>query len=401
MTVRTVLIAGAITFFSLLAAAFATTLLLLGDDSGGARTVGLTNRQGLLSQKVAKEALAYARQPSPEALAELRETMQLFSVTHRALRFGGSAPLDFDGAEFGHLAGARDPELQRLLEASAESWDKIAGAIELLIRAAQRRREALLQVELKNPRLMRKLQEVSEALTKMNRVRATVAISRQSVLAERTAKEAFLFDLNPTEEVRGRLDASIAAFETGHQSLRKRFNRRRGPDADRLETEAADRLDEAGWLWIDQSEAALSLASDRYDRSVAAITETSPRLMSTLSAAAVRADWVAARNIRRLQTIQLFVLALGVLIAGAAIVFAVQMGSSLRRLRDTAEEISRGHVDTPVGVFGLGEVRDLCRSFERMRISLGKAIELVDRASGGALAARRSDGPRADSGRRS
>ncbi|MEM7676554.1 MAG: hypothetical protein AAF449_11175 [Myxococcota bacterium] len=45
MTVRRLLIAGALTFFGLLAVAFGTTVLLFGDGSGGARVVGLTNRQ--------------------------------------------------------------------------------------------------------------------------------------------------------------------------------------------------------------------------------------------------------------------------------------------------------------------------------------------------------------------
>ena len=383
MTVRTLMIAGALIFFGLLATAFGTTVVLLGDDSGGARTVGLTNRQGMLSQKVAKEALAYARAPTQDVLTQLRNTMHVFSVTQRALRYGGSAPLDLDGQRFEQVVGATDPELQRMLQKASSQWDTIVDAIEQLIVAAQRRTEALNQVELKNPRLMRKMDEVTSLLSGRRRVGALQLAGQQGIAAERAVKEALMFDIAPDPARRDQLLASIGTFELGHSDLRNgRARGSRGPKLRRPGADLAEKLDEANWLWIDQAEALTQLANEEagYHRAVRSITQTNPELLETLSAAAVRADLVVARNVRRLEGIQLAVLAMGVLIALAAIVVSVRLGASLRRLRDVADAISRGDVDSPVGVQGIGEIRDLSRSFERMRLSLQKAMELIERS---------------------
>ena len=387
MTVRTLLIFGASAFLALLGAAFGTTLLLLGDETGGARNVGLTNRQGMLSQKMAKEALEYARSPTPEALTQLRNTMQVFSVTHRALRLGGSAPLDLEGQTFEYVAGATDAELQRLLKKGSGEWVKIENAIDRLILAAQRRNEALAQVELKNPRLMRKMDEVTRMLAKRPQTRALQVAGYQGIMAERTVKEALLYDAAPDNARRDQLMASIAAFERGHDSLRTgRLRPASGngrPISARPSAEVAERLDEAKWLWIDQAEALARIAGedDDYHRTVATINETNPVLLSTLAAAALRADWVAARNVRRLRAVQLTVVTLGLLVAIAATIVAIRIGASLRQLRDTADKISRGNVDRPVQTTGIGEIRDLARSFERMRLSLQKAMELLERRS--------------------
>lgn len=387
MTVRTLLIAGALTFFALLATAFATTVLLIGDGSGGARSVGLTNRQGMLSQKVAKEALAYARSPTPDVLTQLRTTMQIFSVTHRALRFGGPAPLDLDGQNFEDVTAATDPELRRLLKDASDLWNEIGDAIEALILAAQQRTEALAQVELKNPRLMRKMNEVTQLLAQRELAAALRVAAHQGVMAERTVKEALLYDAAPNAARREQLVSSIAAFERGHDALRRgrtlRSSNGRYPAPIRPTPPVAEKLDEAKWLWIDQAEALTRLASEEgeYHRAVATITETNPKLLEALGEAAVRADWVAARNLRRLETVQLVVLSLGLAIAILAIVIAVRIGASLRKLRDVADAISRGDVDSSVAVVGIGEVRDLSRAFERMRLSLRKAMELLERTS--------------------
>ncbi len=378
MTVRTLLIVGALAFFGLLATAFGTTVLLLGDGSGGARTVGLTNRQGMLSQKVAKEALAYARSPKPEGLIALRNTMQVFSVTQRALRFGGTAPVDLEATRFEDVAGASDPELSQLLRTASDDWETMVDAIERLVVAAQSRTDALTQVELKNPRLMRKMEQVSRILARGEKTGPLKQAGLQGIIAERTVKEALLFDTAPSLARRDQLLASIAAFERGHTGLR-----RRAPNGlrERAANAVTERLDEAKWLWIDQAEALNRLANNDggYHDTVQTINETNPKLLQTLSAAAVRADWVAERNVRQLQAIQLSVLAVGVLLAIAAMFLALRIGSSLRRLRNTADAISRGHVDDPVTATGVGEIRDLARSFERMRLSLRKAMELLDR----------------------
>ena len=382
MTVRTLLAVGAGTFFALLVAAFATTVLLLGDESGGARAVGLTHRQGLLSQKVAKEALAYAGQPNPATLAELRNTLQVFSVTQRALRFGGSAPLDLQGLKFAEVSGAKDPEVQRLLQEASLTWDKVVDAIERLITAAQLRSEALTLVEVKNTRLARKLEDIGQVLVRRRQLSASHAAGLQGMMAERTVKEALLYDLNPNAKRQQRVRDAITEFEEGYASLRsKRLWLNDETDRLRLRFEVGEKLDDANWLWLDQSEALSAIGNTQYHRAVQAITESSPKLLATLGAAALRADQAVALNLRSLRQFQLLLLALGVILAIAAVVTSFRIGSSLRRLRDIADKVSRGQVDSKVDVEGFGEIRDLSKSFERMRRSLSKAMELVERAT--------------------
>ena len=401
MTVRTLLIIGATSFFALLVAAFLTSVVLVGDESSGARVVGLTNRQGLLSQKVAKEALAYARSPSATRLNELRNSMRVFSVTQRALRFGGTAPLDLEGLQFGEVSGAKDPEVQRYLQQASLSWGQIVDAVERLIVAAQLRSESMSLVEVKNARLTRKIEDVAQVLKRHGQLTATYTAGRLAGVAERTVKAALLYDTIPGSTHEQRLKDAIAAFEATYKSLRrKRLWKQNKEERVRMRQEVNEKLDEARWLWLDQSEAMANLASENYHQATVAITEVSPKLLKTLGAAALRADRVVAQNVEQWRWLQLLVLAFGVLMATAAIVFAIRIGASLRRLRDVAESISRGQADAQVEVVGIGEIRDLSLAFERMRRSLGKAMELVERATAATFAGGRSS-QRSSGGRES
>ncbi|MEM7676553.1 MAG: HAMP domain-containing protein [Myxococcota bacterium] len=309
--------------------------------------------------------------------------MQVFSVTQRALRFGGSAPLDLNGRRFEEVTGASDAELQKLLTKSSDLWKKIVDAIEQLIVASQARSEALTQVELKNPRLMRKMKEVSRLLANRSQSGALQVVGYQGIFAERSVKEALLYDISPTQKRYESLVNSISDFEQGHELLRKgRLPKSVRGRPLRPTREIAEKLDETKWLWIDQAEALTRLANPEggYHRAMQTVTELSPQLLDSLGHAAVRADQVVEQNVGRLETVQLVVLALGLMMAVAAIVLAARIGTSLRFLRDLSDAISRGQVDRAVPVVGVGEIKDLCRSFERMRLSLHKAMELIERS---------------------
>jgi HAMP domain-containing protein len=64
---------------------------------------------------------------------------------------------------------------------------------------------------------------------------------------------------------------------------------------------------------------------------------------------------------------------------GAALVFSRRIISAMQAIVDAANAISRGDMDVPIDVEQGGEVGDLARAIDRMRISLRAAIQRLRR----------------------
>lgn len=64
---------------------------------------------------------------------------------------------------------------------------------------------------------------------------------------------------------------------------------------------------------------------------------------------------------------------------GAAVIFSRMVTTSINKIVDAANAISRGDMDVPIDVDQGGEIGDLARAIERMRSSLRAAIERLRR----------------------
>ena len=382
MIVRWVLFVGTPVLAVLLGSILAITIALISIGTGSSRLASLTTRQGMLSQKVAKEALRYARHPAPKILSELRHSMQIFAVTQRALQLGGATPSDLEGHTFEHMAGTTDPALRRLFRKASSEWNTISDAIERLIVAARQRQDALSTLELKNPRLIRKVDEVTQLLTSRAETSALLFAGQQGMIAERTAKQALFYDLTPEPARRDELLASIEAFRLKNKQLRSREGRVWRNRVPRPTSQIAEKLDEINWLWLDQADALVTLSDEQSDfhRAVELINELNPKLLQTLSLAATRAEHITQNNIGVLQTLQFSLVFLGLGLAAIISVFIFRVVRSLIQLSKAANEISCGQVQAPIPHLNLGidELQDLSRSFERMRLSLSKAMQLLE-----------------------
>ena len=393
MNVRSLLIAQIVVFVALLGVVLWATLSLAASDGGDALYVNIAGRQRMLSQKAAKESLLFARSPSQSNRERLESTVQLFNTSHRALRLGGATPLGLSGGSQVVLTGASDDELTRLLNTVDGHWKAMSSGISGLLAAAPRRGQAFAGLIDKNGKLLENMDAAVRYLA-AEPTPAPVMINiagRQRMLSQRTALQALLIDAHPTDEGRAALAASIKLFEVSQQGLRSggrvgvqldgsRPVRLPGTKVPRI----VDKLDEVTDLWKAQlaSITAIAIEDDQYRGALAQIEAASPQVLGTMNEAVLRAQVVSEDKLRTLKNIQIATLIFGLIVALAGAFIALNIGNSLDRLRKVADNISRGKVDEVVEPMGIGEVRALSQSFERMRFSLNATMEILDRDDG-------------------
>ncbi len=109
------------------------------------------------------------------------------------------------------------------------------------------------------------------------------------------------------------------------------------------------------------------------------LVESDAELVASAGAMTGRLVAVAADAFDRLRLLQI-ISVIAALLAGA-MVFLVghRVSRSIALLTRSADVMSRGKLDTPVPTDGTGETAELGRSLERMRISLKKAMELLEK----------------------
>ena len=396
MNIRMLLIGEIVAFVVLLGLGLWATLSLSQGGGSDALYVNIAGRQRMLSQRAAKEALLFAAAPTPEHRADLEETAQLFTTSLRALRIGGATPLGLDGGAQVELRGASDDELATLLGQVDAQWRTMSSSIDGLLEAAKARDVAMKTLLEKNPRLLENMDAAVRYLAAESTPSASMVniAGRQRMLSQRTALQALLVDVRPTENLRADLEQSIRLFEKSHQSLRSG-----GPAPSRLDgsrpirlpgtkvSRITAKLDEVEDDWRAQAGALQTIALDdtAYRAAVAGIKDANPKVLTTMNDAVLRAQVVADNKLQFLQNVQIVALALGMIVAVLGAFLAVSIGRSLDRLRRVADDISRGQVDQRLEPVGIGEVRALSQSFERMRYSLNATMDILDDNADGDL----------------
>ncbi|MEL7369601.1 MAG: type IV pili methyl-accepting chemotaxis transducer N-terminal domain-containing protein [Myxococcota bacterium] len=390
MSIRNILAAEIVVFVALLSVVLGATIALAGGDNSDALYVNIAGRQRMLSQRAAKEALLYSQRPTSDNRAQLETTLQLFNTSHRALRLGGQTPANLDGTNPVWVTGASDDALINLLNEVDKNWKQMSTSIDNLFATATKRNDALVVLKEKNPALLRSMDTAVRYLAAEPNSSATVIniAGRQRMLSQRTAMLALLSDSEPSEANRTALSQSIALFERSHKGLRAGGKTGLRLDGSRpvqltgtKSGRAGDKLDEVEDIWRTQREALDVLAGNisEHQDVLSTIISTNPKVLSVMNAAVARSQAVAEEKLALLQSLQLGALIVGLIVALLGGVLAVNIGSSLKNLKGQADRISQGEVEQPVQPVGIGEVRALSQSFERMRFSLSATMEILEK----------------------
>lgn len=389
MSLRTLLFAQIFAFVGLLGIVLWATLQLASSDGGDALYINVAGRQRMLSQRATKEALEYAQSPSRAQRERLEATVHLFAQSHRALRLGGDAQAGLQEGMKVSLRGAADAKLVGLLDAVDAEWKVVVGSIDTLLETSPRRATAVARLAEKAPQVLTNMDQAVRYFTtveKPNYAAIDVA-GRQRMLSQRAALQALGYDARPSSQSLAALQATVALFSRSHVALRdggRVPTRLDGTGVTRLPVNRDERirakLDEVEDFWVAEREAIEVLAEDpnQHREALQALRVANPAVLATMNDAVFRAQEVAEENLRQLETVQLVALGLGL---GAALLgglLAFNISSTLNRLRGMADEISRGRVGEPVPPIGIGEVRALSQSFERMRFSLNATMKMQE-----------------------
>jgi len=117
------------------------TWVVLHQQIDDALVINLAGRQRMLTQKLTKEVLAWQRlegQGSPaskQILDGMRQTMQVFNQTMKALKDGGPAPLSLDlqKTAYKECPPAQEPAFSQMVKVD-QLWQKLAAQAEALLR---------------------------------------------------------------------------------------------------------------------------------------------------------------------------------------------------------------------------------------------------------------------------
>ncbi len=390
MSIRKLLIAESIVFLLLLVVTLVATLGLVGSGGGDALYINVAGRQRMLSQKTSKEALEYARESTPERREQLEKTIQLFSVSHRALRTGGQTPLSLDGGNPAQVTGASDAKLIALLDEVDAGWRKMSGAAQSLIKTASARREAIETIKKKNTQVLENMDIAVRYYAAERDVSSRVVniAGRQRMLSQRTALQALLYDAEPAKSNLSALTQSIDIFTRSHRALLAGGDaplKLSGGRTVRLPANSTarivDKMGEVNDLWGAQTRAinVLTQQDSGFHQALKTITDMSPTVLKKMNAAVFRSQKVAEAKLETLQQLQIAAVVVGIILALLSIVLAVSIGQALVRLRESADKISTGQVAEELEPMGIGELKELSQSFERMRFSLQATMEMLDK----------------------
>ncbi len=389
MKVRTLLIISSSAFVVLLGIVFVTTVSLFG-DRGDARYINLAGRQRMLTQKVSNDTLNYAAAPTTENSERLQATVSLFDTTHAGLRGGGKVATDLEATNFVDITAPDDSELLRKLDVVDIHWTEMKEAVRTLEKIARQRVVAEKQLAETTSVVLASMNEAVRLMAEAGDVSpVTVDLAgRQRMLGEKVAKEALIYAGNPTAAQKNRLELSVAVFKTTHGALRDGgLAPRKLDNTDMVKLgrpgspAIAKQLDAVGAAWTDQRAAVTALveATDAQEKAMEDMRARTPKVLETMNDAVNLAQKLSdARASSTIVKVQIGSLAIGLLFALGSVVLAVKIGSSLKTLQNAAEDISEGTLDRVVRPTGIGEIRSLSESFERMRVSLQQTMQMLD-----------------------
>jgi len=386
------LIFGSVAFLVLLLVTLVATFSLFLGGSSDALYVNLAGRQRMLSQKIAKEGLAYANKPTPAARAELERSMRVFDRTHKALRMSGMAPLALNDTQDTAVQTPTNVTLLAKLDEVGNLWSELNAAIRSLQSGAEANAAALAVLESALPRALLLSDTVVASMSRLSDVSPELinVAGRQRMLSQKIGFDALLYGAKPTPGLRETLTRDMSLMETSHRALRYGGHVQLGMSDARsvfvpgaTDPEVIRSLDQVEEVLKEIAKAVATLSAEGGAASaVSHVAEVNPKLLRSMDQAVTLAQNLADAKVRMLRNIQFVTLGAGLLLVLTAIVFASRLGAALAKLRDAAEQISLGRMSERVNTIGMGEIKDLSHSFERMRSSLEASMLDLERREG-------------------
>ena len=101
MNIKFRLIGSVALIFLIIVGMFAATWVVTSSQKDDSLVINLAGRQRMLSQKLAKETLAFGAAKSDDLKAQIASTITVFETTLDALADSGEAPLTTDPTEIG------------------------------------------------------------------------------------------------------------------------------------------------------------------------------------------------------------------------------------------------------------------------------------------------------------
>lgn len=140
MKIKTKLIISILGLSFIILGMFTMTWIVVTQQESDALVINLAGRQRMLSQKLVKEVLAWHKlgssgdQAHLQAMAGIRQTMEVFTKTLTALKEGGPAPLTLDlhKTAYKSCPAAREPVLGRLDQVGS-LWREFSSQVSALL----------------------------------------------------------------------------------------------------------------------------------------------------------------------------------------------------------------------------------------------------------------------------
>lgn len=122
MTIRNRIIVSVLVLFLVSISMLAATWFVTDAQEDDALVINLSGRQRMLSQKIAKEALAFAATQETTHKDNLSTSIRLFETTLLALKAGGKAPVTLDPAGANAVLPKAEGETLAQLETVSAKW---------------------------------------------------------------------------------------------------------------------------------------------------------------------------------------------------------------------------------------------------------------------------------------
>ncbi len=400
MSIRWKLITGALSFLLLFVAVFVATTFVTSSQKADGLVINLAGQQRTTSEKMTKEILAYAEDPSEENWEAFGRSKALFAATHKALTRGGAAPkMMGDVVETDEVPAANDDTIKTKLTEVQATFDAFVQASDKLDAEARAAKDEGDMVVAQAPELLAKLSAVlkraqavasNEMLDAEARAEWTQIInlaSRQSLMAQKLGTLALTYLRAPTEDGKQALEVALEIFDGTHSSLTSGGTVLLDVDDENSGVMMAaapnvrvqQALAEAGEAWdvFRRALRGLELAAVARAGAVKAALRHSPTILAAMTVVVNRAQALSEKKVTTIQTVQIGALALGILLVIFASLMGNRIGTNVIRAVDAAETIADGDLTHRSETMSKDETGRLLGSLNDMTHQLSELVQQV------------------------
>jgi methyl-accepting chemotaxis protein len=365
MSIRLKLVLGSMVFLLLFVAVFVASTIVTGGQKTDGLVINIAARQRTLAEKMNKELIAYAGEPSDPNWNEFATTRRLFAGSLAALTQGGpvSTTFDPDGSK-AHLPKATDAAVRETLghvEDLYRQFDGAAGRVRTEARDAAAAADSLVaEVPLlihKWNGIVDRAQVVSEdeSLDSIVRSEWSTVIkyaSRQRLLVQRLGTMALDYMRRPSEDAEAAIESIADVFEGTHHALLSGGAVVLDPDvptngimiAKADDARIQKRLLDAGDRWerLRNALRSLMLAASSNASALRQATSQSPDILAGMTGVVDRATALSQNRVHIMRLIQISALVAGLILVGVAAFVGHRIGMNMAGAVEAAQTIAEG-----------------------------------------------------------